>query len=72
MQGMEASCGAEGEIGLAHCCGRQTLKGAWYMACLSPCVLPLHIPLCLLASMIRRDIAGINETGQSHDNYLTM
>ena len=32
----------------------------------------LHIPLCLLMSMIRRDIAGINETGQSHGNYLTM
>jgi hypothetical protein len=32
------------------------------MACrVSPCLV-LHIPLCLLMSMIRRDIAGINET----------
>jgi hypothetical protein len=38
----------------------------------SPRVVPLHIPLCLLGSMLQRDTAGNRGAGQSLDNYLTV
>jgi hypothetical protein len=52
--------------------GTRLCRAGVVLLSLSPSVLLLQIPLCLLVSVIQRDTAGINGTGQPLDNYMTV